>query len=108
MRLYMLNMALQADGGGGGFAFAGFLPLVFILGIFYFLLIRPQQTRQKRWQQMLETLKAGDRVVTGGGIRGTILSVKEDVVTLRVPPDNLRVEVMRRSVMEVQAEDSKA
>ena len=75
-----------------------FLPLIAIFAIFYVMLILPQQKRQKKWQQMLATLKNGDRVVTSGGIRGTIISVKDDAVQLRVPPDNLRIEVARSAV----------
>lgn len=74
------------------------IPLVVIFGIFYFMLIMPQQKRQKKWQAMLSALKNGDRVVTSGGIRGTIISVKDDAVQLRVPPDNLRIEVARSAV----------
>ena len=81
------------------------LPLIFIFGIFYFLLILPQQRRQKRWQQMVNDLKTGDRVVTGGGIRGTIIAIKDDAVHLRVPPDNLRLEVAKSSVVSVARDD---
>lgn len=62
------------------------------------MLILPQQKRQKKWQQMLSELKNGDKVVTSGGIRGTIISIKDDSVQLRVPPDNLRIEVARSAV----------
>lgn len=62
------------------------------------MLIMPQQKRQKKWQAMLSSLKNGDKVVTSGGIRGTIISVKDDAVQLRVPPDNLRIEVARSAV----------
>ena len=79
----------------------GFAPLIFIFAIFYFLLIMPQQRRQKKWQAMLETLKTGDKVVTSGGIRGTIFAMKDDSVTLRVPPDNLKLEVTRGSIVSV-------
>lgn len=75
-----------------------FLPLIAIFAIFYVMLILPQQKRQKKWQQMLSALKNGDKVVTSGGIRGTIISVKDDAVQLRVPPDNLRIEVARSAV----------
>jgi len=79
----------------------GFAPLIFIFAIFYFLLIMPQQRRQKKWQQMLNELKTGDKVVTSGGLRGTIVALKDDYVHLRVPPDNLRIEVSRASVASV-------
>jgi len=79
----------------------GFAPLIFIFAIFYFLLIMPQQRRQKKWQKMLEELKTGDKVVTSGGIRGTIVAIKDDHLHLRVPPDNLRLEVSRASILSV-------
>ncbi len=93
-----LPFALQTGGGAGLLAWA---PLVFIFAIFYFLLIMPQQRRQKRWQEMLGNLKTGDRVVTSGGLRGTIIALREDFVHLRVPPDNLRIEVARSAVVQV-------
>ncbi len=81
----------------------GFAPLIFIFAIFYFLLIMPQQRRQKKWQAMLQELKTGDKVVTSGGLRGTIVALKDDYLHLRVPPDNLRIEVSRASVVSVGA-----
>ena len=83
-------------------------PLLFIFAIFYFLLILPQQRKQKKWQAMLSELKTGDKVVTTGGLRGTIISLKDDALTLRVPPDNLKIEVSRGSVVSVAtAEEGK-
>jgi preprotein translocase subunit YajC len=81
-----------------GSAFFGIVPLIAIFAIFYLMLIMPQQKRQKKWQSMLSALKNGDKVVTSGGIRGTIISVRDDAVQLRVPPDNLRIEVARSAV----------
>ena len=96
----------QAIGGGSGTAgLLGFLPLVFIFAVFYLVLIRPQQTRQKKWQEVLTTLKSGDRVVTTGGMRGTIISVKDDSFLLRVPPDNLRLEVMKVAIASLETEE---
>ncbi len=92
-------------GGGGSMSWLGFAPLIFIFAIFYFLLIMPQQKKQKKWQQMLSELKNGDKVVTSGGMRGTIISLKDDYVQLRVPPDNLRIEVSRASVVSVANAD---
>lgn len=88
--------SLLAQSSGAGMI--TFLPLIAIFAIFYVMLILPQQKRQKKWQQMLSALKNGDKVVTSGGIRGTIISVKDDAVQLRVPPDNLRIEVARSAV----------
>ena len=85
----------------GGMGWLGIAPLIFIFAVFYFLLILPQQRRQKKWQAMLETLKTGDKVVTSGGLKGTIFSMKDDGVTLRVPPDNLKMDVTRASIVSV-------
>jgi preprotein translocase subunit YajC len=87
--------------GGGGSSSLMWLPLVFIFAVFYFLLIMPQQRRQKKWQKMLGELKTGDRVVTSGGLRGTIVALREDAIHLRIPPDNIRVEVQRGSIVSV-------
>lgn len=92
--------------GGGSLGWLGIAPLIFIFAIFYFLLILPQQRRQKKWQAMLEALKTGDKVTTSGGLRGTIFSLKDDVVTLRVPPDNLKLDVTRGSIVSVAGDET--
>jgi len=92
----------------GGTSLLGLAPLLFIFAIFYFLLIMPQQRKQKKWQLMLSELKNGDRIVTSGGLRGTIISLKDDALTLRVPPDNLKLEISRSAVISVTpAEEGK-
>ena len=88
-----------------GMSWLGIAPLIFIFAVFYFLLILPQQRRQKKWQAMLDTLKTGDKVVTSGGLRGTIFAMKDDSITLRVPPDNLKMEVTRASIVSVTTEE---
>ncbi len=90
---------------GGSMGWLGLAPIIFIFAIFYLLLILPQQRRQKKWQAMLDKLKTGDRVTTSGGLRGTIIALKDDAIHLRVPPDNLRVEVTKASVMSVTTTD---
>src|ERR1700722_2703106 len=97
-------LAVQIGSGGMG-SWLGLAPLLFIFVIFYFLLIMPQQRRQKKWAAMLDQLKTGDRVTTSGGLRGTIIALKDDAIHLRVPPDNLRVEVTKASVMAVTTAD---
>ncbi len=67
--------------------FAQLLPLIFIIAIFYFLLIRPQQQRQRSQQELWKSLKKGDRVVTIGGIHGVVAQVNEDEVVLEVAKD---------------------
>ncbi len=97
-------LALQT--GVGGMSWISIAPLIFIFAIFYFLLIMPQQRRQKKWQAMLDQLKTGDKVTTSGGLRGTIMALKDDCIHLRVPPNNLLLEVTKASVTQVTtAED---
>ena len=101
----MSNFYYWAAQAGGGSGLALFAPVLLIFGVFYFLLILPQQRRQKKWQQMLSELKTGDRVVTSGGLKGTIFSMKDDSVTLRVPPDNLKLDVTRGSIVSVSTQE---
>lgn len=82
-----------------------FLPFVVIIAVFYLLLIRPNQNKQKQWQQMLTNLKPGDKVTTTGGIRGTILSLKDDAIQLRVPPDNIKLEVVKSAIASVTTDE---
>src|SRR5258707_15033234 len=91
-----------------GTSLLGLAPLLFIFAIYYFLLIMPQQRKQKKWQAMLSELKNGDKVVTSGGLRGTIISLKDDALTLRVPLGNLKLEISRSAVVSVTtAEEGK-
>ena len=83
-----------------------FLPFVVIIAVFYLLLIRPNQNKQKQWQQMLSNLKPGDKVTTTGGIRGTILSLKDDAIQLRVPPDNIKLEVIKSAISSVTTDEA--
>jgi len=87
--------------------FVSFLPFLLIIVVFYFLLIRPQQKRQQKWQQMLGNLKTGDRITTSGGLRGTILAIKDDTIQLRVAPDNLRIEVVKSAIASVTQDETK-
>ncbi len=80
---------------------ASFLPFVLIIVVFYFLLIRPNQNKQKQWQEMLNNLKAGDKITTTGGLRGTIVSLRDDAIQLRLPPDNIKVEVVKSAIAAV-------
>jgi len=98
--LYAL-MLVQSAGGG----FGGLLLLLPMFAIFYFLLILPQQKRQKKWQAMLSQIKNGDRVTTSGGLRGTIIALRDDAVHLRVPPDNIKVEIARNSIVSVTTDE---
>ena len=77
-----------------------FLPLIFLFVVFYFLLIRPQQKKQKEHTLMLSKLEKNDEVVTSGGIHGTIVAVAERTVTLRVA-DNVKIELEKGCVSVV-------
>jgi len=103
----MLALAImQAGAGGGGLSLLiMFVPMIAMI---YFLLILPQQRRQKKWQAMLDQLKTGDKVTTSGGLRGTVVALKDDSIHLRVPPDNLRMEVTKASVMQVSTTEEEA
>ena len=84
------------------------LPMVLIFVVFWFFLIRPQRKKDKQVKEMLNNLKAGDRVCTIGGIYGTIVGIKDDTVTLSVGRDNLTMVIARwgiRSVEEVTIEN---
>ncbi len=88
--------ALAADGPMGG-GIAQLVPLVLIIVIFYFLLIRPQQKRLKAHQSMIGELKKGDKVVTSGGIIGTVQDVSEDTLRVEIA-DKVRVSVKRDTI----------
>jgi preprotein translocase subunit YajC len=76
------------------------LYIVALFAILYFLMIRPQQQRQKRHQEMIKSLRPDDRVTTVGGIFGTIVKLKEDSIILRIA-DNVRIEVLKNSISQV-------
>ncbi len=77
----------------------GFLPILLIFAIFYFLLFLPMQRQKKQTQKMLRELQNGNTVLTSGGIVGTIVSINEDdTVVLRVKPDNVKIQVARSAV----------
>jgi preprotein translocase subunit YajC len=78
------------------------MPFIIVIGVFYFMVIRPQQKQQKQRREMLDALKKGDRVVTIGGIYGEITLLKEDYVTLKVA-DKVEIKVRRSGIESVQS-----
>jgi preprotein translocase subunit YajC len=82
----------------------GFLPMIAIFGIFYFLLFLPMQRQKKETAKMLENLKKGDIVITSGGMVGTIAEINKDDDTLvvKVKPDNVRIQLARNAVSSVR------
>ena len=109
--LYALFL-LQSQGGGG---LAQLLILLPFIAVIYFMMYLPQKKRQAKWQEMLGQLKPGDKVTTSGGLFGTILSMKGadgaadgGTLILRLPPDNIKLEVSRSSIVSVRTDDEKA
>ena len=98
----LISPAYAQDAAGAIAPLLQFLPLVLIFAVFYFLLIRPQQTRQKQLKATLAALRRGDRVVTAGGILGTVQRVKEgaDEIEVDIAP-NVRVMVLRDTITTV-------
>ena len=92
------------QGGAGGFGFL--LPMILVFGVFYLLLIRPQQRKQKELQATISQLKAGDRVITTGGIVGKITEVRDTSFLIR-SADKTILEIARTAVAGVDAEEAK-
>jgi len=86
------------EGQGGGLI--SFIPLILMFVIFYFLLIRPQQRKAKQHKELLGALKKGDKVVSSGGLHGTVTGLTDDVVTMEIAP-KVRVKVSRGSISAV-------
>ena len=103
----VMTLALWADMPAGGAAgnLTMLLPLL-LIPVLYLVMIRPQQKRQKEWQAMLGSIKAGDRVTTAGGIRGIIISIKDDAYVIRVAPDNIKLEVAKSAIASVTTQDT--
>jgi preprotein translocase subunit YajC len=103
----MLAMWLEGMAGGFGLGNLGglALPILFFV-VLYFLMIAPNQKKQKKWQEMLGQLKSGDRVTTNGGIRGTVLTVKDDVVVLRVQPDGVKLEFVKSAIAALTTDEA--
>jgi preprotein translocase subunit YajC len=97
--MFLAGGAMSSTGG-----FLSFLPIVVLIPVMYLVMIRPQQKRQKQWQEMLSSIKAGDRVTTAGGIRGIILSIKDDTIVIRVAPDGIKLEVAKSAIGSVTTE----
>ena len=99
-----MTLLILFQGGLG--ALGGLVPMLLIIGVFYLLLIRPQQKRQRELQQTISELKAGDRVVTTGGVIGTITTVRDTSFLIR-SADKSILEIARSSVAGIEAEETK-
>jgi len=106
MNTFVLPLLMGAPQGADAAPGAGlfsFLPLIAIIAIFYFLILRPQNKKQKETQKMLSALKKGDRIVTIGGVHGVIQSVKENTVIVRVD-DTVKLEFNRSAISSVSSQ----
>ena len=99
--MFASNAYAMAGGSGqqtGGSGMEGIIMLVVMFAIFYFLLIRPQQKRAKQHKELITNLKAGDQVVTAGGIHGKVTAVQDALVTLEIA-SNVRIKISRSSIV---------
>ena len=103
-----ISLAIVAAAPSGGAGAIGMLPIQLLIPELYFLMIRPQQKRQKKWQEMLGQIKPGDKITTAGGVRGTILSIKDDAIIMRVAPDGIKMEVAKTAIASVTTQESAA
>lgn len=103
------SASAAGNSGGGSNGLFGLVPMICLVVIFYFLIIRPQSQKQKQHQALVSTLKTGDKVVTSGGIHGLISNVKETTVIVKIA-DNVKVEVDKTSIASVtkRADDAPA
>ncbi len=95
------SIAYAAEAAGGApqvNPLVQFMPIILMFAIFYFLLIRPQQKKQKELQSMIASLKKGDKVVTTGGILGTVSSIQEDYIVLAVGGSDTKMEVLKSAI----------
>ncbi len=92
---------IPGEGPSGPAALISFAPFILIFGLFYFLLMRPQQQKAKQRKEMIKNLKKGDRVMTTGGLMGTVVNLATDVLTLQVA-DGVRVKVKRAYTEEIE------
>lgn len=99
---YAMGTGGSGSSGGEGAGFISFVPLILMFAIFYFLLIRPQQKKAKQHRELLSALKKGDKVISSGGLHGTVTGLTDDVVTMEIAP-KVRVKVSRGSVSAVVA-----
>jgi len=91
----------QGAGGGGGGLLEAMIPLVLIFAVFYFLLIRPQQKKMKAHREMLTAVRRGDKIITGGGIYGTVTKVVNENELVVQIADGVRIRVSRGTIAEV-------
>ncbi|HEY2856935.1 MAG TPA: preprotein translocase subunit YajC [Terracidiphilus sp.] len=100
-----ISFAFLLDAAQSGSGLFTLLPLL-LIPVLYLVMIRPQQKRQKQWQSMLSSIKSGDKITTSGGIRGTILSIKDDAIVIKVAPDGIKMEVAKNAIASVTTQET--
>ena len=103
--LHSLGFLVLAAGGGLLGSLTGLPLLLLMFAAMYFFLIAPNQKKQKQWQSQLAALKPGDRVTTNGGLRGTIVTIKDDSLVLRTLPDGVKLELVKTAIAAVTTEE---
>ena len=104
-----MKLLLLLQLGGAGNPIVAFLPLVLIIGIFYFLVMMPMQRQKKQQAEMLRNLQNGNEVLTTGGIVGTIVTINaDDTLVVRVKPDNIKLQIARSAVAGLTSQEKKA
>src|SRR5262244_4561955 len=102
-----MTAAILWQASGGGSSLGMFLPMIIVMGIFYVMLILPQQRQRKKTQAMLAALKNGDKVITSSGIYGTVNGFDGEVVILRIA-EQVKIRISRSAIAQVEAtEDAK-
>lgn len=100
--------AAPAEGGGEPNVIAGLLPFALMFVVLYFLILRPQMKKTKDQQRMIDELEKNDEIVTSGGIHGTILNIKDDILVVKIA-ENVKIEISRAAVSRVKnKEETKA
>jgi preprotein translocase subunit YajC len=97
--------AASPSGEGGGGVLGSLMPMILILGRFYFILIMPMRRRQKKQQEMIGSLKRGDKVLPTGGVFGTVMGISDRLIQLKIA-DQVTIEISRSAVASLQSPDS--
>jgi preprotein translocase subunit YajC len=101
---HVIYLLAFAEGAPAGSLLQGIVPMLLIFAIFYFLLIAPMRKRQKALQKLVDSMKKGDRVVTNGGLYGTVVAVEDKVVILKVA-DNVKIRVAKSAIGGLEGEE---
>jgi preprotein translocase subunit YajC len=106
-RMYDLVLAMGAPPGAGVNPLVQLVPILLVFAIFYFIILLPTKRKQKKLEEFLDSLKVGDRVVTTGGIYGSVTKVNDKSVQLQIA-NNVRVEVSRNAIVGYQGQEALA